>query len=66
MKNNKSIKKKKSIKDLNKLLKDKTKEVTKHKGKYYLLHILKNGRPVPLYFSDNLKDIEKQIKIRNY
>jgi hypothetical protein len=41
-----------NIATLNKRLKElgyANKEITRHKGEYYLLHICKNNTPVPLY-----------------
>ena len=66
----KSGKRKIGLRSLNKLLKEKgashNTEVTKHKGKYYLLHICKNNVPVPLYYSKDPKDILNQIKLKRY
>ena len=51
-----------TVKTLNSLLKlqglGTTKEVTRHKGKYHLLHICRNGVPVPLIISKNIRDIK--------
>ncbi len=55
------------IKKLNRMIKDKDKtEITRFKGEYYILHICNNGVPVPLFHSENIKQIEEEIKIRNY
>ena len=32
-------------------------EVTRHKGKYHLLHICRNGVPVPLIISTDLAEV---------
>ncbi|MFA5300562.1 MAG: hypothetical protein WC389_20435 [Lutibacter sp.] len=54
-----------TMRTLNKKLKDakrsEVNEVTHYKGDYYLLHILKNGVPVPLIFSKDLKEIDQYI-----
>ena len=56
-----------SIRTLNKQLEEKglsdTKEVTRYKGKYYLLHICANGVPVPLNLSKNIQDIKDAIDL---
>jgi hypothetical protein len=36
-------------------------EVTRYKGEYWLLHICKNGVPVPLYHSKDIAEIKSQI-----
>jgi len=50
---------------LNRLLESKelsdNTEATRYNGKYYLLHICKNGTPVPLMVSDNATEIENYI-----
>jgi hypothetical protein len=54
-----------TLKDLNNALKTKgykNKEATFHKGKYHVLHILKNGRPVPEYIDSDSQDVLKYIK----
>ena len=39
-------------------------EVTRFKGKYHLLHICKNGVPVPLIISHDISEI--RVHIENY
>ena len=50
---------------LNKLLKENgvgdNTEVTRHQGKYHLLHICKNGVPVPLIISKDITKIKDHI-----
>ena len=50
---------------LNKILKVKghseDTEVTRFKGEYYLLHICKNGVPVPLCHSKDITEIQNHI-----
>lgn len=52
---------------LNKLLKEKghseNTEVTRYKGKYHLLHICKNGVPVPLVISKDITEIKEHIEL---
>ena len=54
------------LRPLNKLLKEKglstNHEVTRFKGKYHLLHICKNGNPVPYVVSEDATDIEDCIE----
>lgn len=49
---------------LNRILKakglDQSTEVTRHKGTYYLLHICKNGTPVPMVYSKDIATIQKE------
>jgi len=55
-----------NLRTLNKLLKEKgttNKEVTRFKGKYYLLHICKNNNPVPLVVSKDAQDIRNFIDL---
>jgi len=55
------------IKKLNSMIKDKDKTViTKVKEKYQIFHICKNGVPVLLFYSEDIKQIEEEIKIRDY
>ena len=37
-------------------------EVTKKNKTYYVLHILRNGNPVPLYTTENKKELEKYLE----
>lgn len=57
-----------TLRTLNKVLKDAGKsdntEVTRYKGEYWLLHICKNGSPVPFFHSKDISEIENEIKIR--
>lgn len=57
-----------NLKTLNNLLKEKGKsndtEVTRFKGKYYLLHICQNGNPVPLMITKDPLEIQHKIEIR--
>ncbi len=56
-----------NLRTLNKLIKDTSKtEVTKFKGKYHLLHICKNGTPVPLLISKEADEIAKEITLRGF
>ncbi len=54
-----------NLRTLNKLLTAKgvgdNTEVTRYKGKYHLLHICKNGVPVPLIISKDASEIEAHI-----
>ena len=54
-----------TLRTLNKLLKEKgladNTEVTRFKGKYHLLHICKNGVPVPLVISKDIEEIKNHI-----
>ncbi|KKN57562.1 hypothetical protein LCGC14_0561080 [marine sediment metagenome] len=56
-----------TIRTLNKLLKEKgvsdNTEITRYKGKYHLLHICKNGVPVPLIISKDITKIKDHIEI---
>ena len=56
-----------TMRTLNKLLKDNglsdTTEVTRYRGKYHLLHICKNGVPVPLIISKDITEIKNHIDI---
>ena len=56
-----------TLRTLNKLLKEKglaeTEEVTRYRGKYHLLHICKNGMPVPLVISKDASEIKDHINI---
>ena len=56
-----------TLRTLNKLLKDnglnENTEVTRFKGKYHLLHICKNGVPVPLIISKDVTEIKNHIEI---
>ncbi len=38
-------------------------EITKYKGKYHLLHIFKNGIPVPLIISEDIEEIKDHIDL---
>ncbi len=56
-----------NLRTLNKLVKDNKKtEITRHKGKYYILHICQNNVPVPLYITKEADEIAKEIKLRKY
>ena len=37
-------------------------EITKLNKTYYILHICKNNSPVPLFYSNNYKDIKNEIQ----
>lgn len=54
-----------NIRTLNKKLKslnrDTDTEVTRFKGEIYLLHICKNGVPVPLIYSKDISEINNYI-----
>jgi hypothetical protein len=56
-----------SVRTLNKLLKENGRsddtEVTRFKGKYHLLHICKNGVPVPLIISKDISEIKEHMEI---
>jgi len=56
-----------TVRTLNKLLKEngvsENTEVTRHQGKYHLLHICKNGVPVPLIISKDITEIKDHIEI---
>ncbi len=58
---------KETVRSLNKLLKEnglaENTEATRYKGKYYLLHICKNGVPVPLIISKDISEIKDHIDI---
>ncbi len=58
-----------TMRTLNKLLKDNgfsdNTEVTRYRGKYHLLHICRNGTPVPLFISKDIAEIKDQIEL-NY
>ncbi len=53
------------LRTLNRMLRDNNlsdnTEVTRYKGKYHLLHICKNGVPVPLIISEDASEIEDHI-----
>ena len=52
------------LRTLNKLLKDKgmtNREVTRFKGEFYLLHILRNDTPVPEIHSRDPQEIKDWI-----
>ena len=55
------------LRTLNRMLRDNNlsdnTEVTRYKGKYHLLHICKNGVPVPTCISKDAKEIEDHINI---
>jgi len=56
-----------NLRTLKKLLKEnklENKEVTHYKGQYYYLHILKNGVPVPEFFSKNPAEVKEYILTR--
>ena len=56
-----------NLRTLNKLVKDKDKtEITRYKGEYWILHICKNNVPVPLFHSEDSKEIIREIKLREY
>ena len=54
-----------NARELRKLLKEKglneTTEITTYKGKFHLLHICKNGTPIPLIISKDISEIEEHI-----
>lgn len=56
-----------TTRELNKLLKEnglsENTEVTRHKGKYHLLHICGNGVPVPLIISKDIMEIKNHIDV---
>ena len=55
-----------NLRTLNKLLKEKkvtNKEATRFKGEYYLLHILRNNTPVPLFHSKEAQEVENYINL---
>ncbi|KKN31348.1 hypothetical protein LCGC14_0824990 [marine sediment metagenome] len=56
-----------TVATLNKLLKKRgcgdTEEVTRYQGKYHLLHICKNGAPVPLAISKDATEIRDHIDL---
>ena len=56
-----------TMRTLNKLLKNNglsgNTEVTRYKGEYHLLHILKNGVPVPLISSKDITEIKDHMDI---
>jgi len=58
---------KETMRTLNKLLKEQglseNTEVTRYQGKYHLLHICKNGVPVPLIISKDIAEIRGHIDI---
>jgi hypothetical protein len=55
------------LRSLNKLVKDKDEtEITRYKGQYYILHICKNGVPVPLNVSEDAREIAREIKLHGY
>jgi len=55
-----------TTRELRKVLKDKGRsedtEITKYKGKYHLLHICKNGMPVPLVITEDIEEIKSHIE----
>ena len=57
-----------TVRTLNKLLKEKgaseNTEVTRCKGEYRLLHICRNGVPVPTIISEDTQDIRDEIELR--
>lgn len=57
-----------TLRSLKKLLKDNERnddtEVTHFKGEYYLLHILKNGVPIPYIHSQDIHEIRREIGLR--
>ncbi len=67
LKDSEPLKKKRTTRDVRKLIKDKEKtELTTYRGKYHLLHIANNGVPVPLMISKNLDEIENEILVRGF
>jgi hypothetical protein len=54
-----------NLRSLNKLVTDENTEITRFKGKYHVLHILHNGVPVPLFISENPKEIASYLKIHS-
>ena len=56
-----------TARELRKLLKENglsdTTEITTYGGKCHLLHIAKNGTPVPLIISKDISEIEEHINI---
>jgi hypothetical protein len=38
-------------------------EVTKDKKKYYVLHICRNGMPVPLFYTEVKKELLKYLNV---
>ena len=56
-----------TVRSLNALLNQKglgdTKEATHYKGEYWLLHICKNGVPVPLNHDNTIGGIEQAINL---
>ena len=55
------------VRDLRKVLKEsgksETTEITTHQGKYHLLHICRNGVPVPLIISKDIEEIKNHIEV---
>ncbi len=56
-----------TIRTLNKLLKEKGRsedtEITRYKGEVYVLHILRNGIPVPLFHDKDISEVRKYIDV---
>ena len=56
-----------NLRALNKMVGDgETTEITWYKGKYHILHICKNGVPVPLFISKDAKEIADEIRREGY